>query len=171
MNIRSKAFGGVLSIFILFAFGCVRISQMPKEVPANLEIRFDNKLVGHRHSNGFVSGLGFVRRAAVSGNRMAVVRSECEERGEDILILTDDEINEIYQYFVKSEFDLIENSRLPTGAEDVDFREIHFRGDGLVKSVKYSRRFPPTKEHQERFNNIWTDINDFAFARLPFCHE
>ena len=169
MNIRSKSVCGVLTIFILFSFGCKRISQMPKEVPANLEMRFDNKLLGTRHRDGFVSGLGFVRSAVISGNQMSVMRSGCEKEGEKKLTLTNDEINEIYQYFVKSEFDLIENRRLPADAEDGDFREIHFRSDDTVKSVKYSERFPLTEKHRERFNNIWTDIDNFAFARLPSC--
>ena len=171
MNIRSKVIGSVLSIFILFSFSCHRVSQMPKEVPANLEMRFDNKLIGHHHSNGNVSSLGFVHNVVISGNQMSVVRSGCEDEGEEKLTLTNNEINKIYQYFVESEFDLIENRRLPADAEDTDFREIHFRSDNIIKSVKYSEQFPPSEKHRKRFNNIWTDIDNFAFARLLSCRE
>jgi hypothetical protein len=158
MNTRLKVFYIFLSAIVLFTFGCERKSQLPKDVPNNLEIRFECTLP--------IRDTGrFYNWVSISGNQMVFAWAKCD--GEVKIPLSDEEIKYVYESFVKNGFDLIENEESPRPSAEPGFNEITLRFGNFNKSVKSRGPFPLSEKNEERFGQIRTRIAELLEQKTP----
>ncbi len=152
----------ILSVFILLSCACQ--SQLPKDIPNNLEMRYEDQRGEKLYENGPPAGL--FRRATISGNQLTVEMMRCPKVVK--VTLTDQEIKGFYNHFVKSEFDLIEDQLSAKNGEE-EFKEIHLQAGNITKKVRQGKQFPLSEKSTSRFNGLWTNMLDLAFEKTPSC--
>lgn len=145
-----------VTLIVVFSFACARQSQLPKEVPENLEIKFETNLL--RES--------LVRRAVISGNQLTYERARCE--GVLNKTVSTDEIKRIYETFVKGEFDLIQSL---DNKEANEFKQISLKAGTISKVIKYGNNSRFSKTDDESLGNIRTEIADLLEDHVEHCRN
>jgi hypothetical protein len=143
-----------LTVSILFN-GCQ--SRLPKEVPSNLEIRYEDK-TGEPTNWRIVT---------VSDKQMTVEMSCAEVRK---VTLTDKELAIRYRRFVENEFDLIEDQSLSVN-NDAKFREISLQAGSVMKKVRSGDQFPLSGKNDSRFRALWTAMREELVGDVGFCGD
>jgi hypothetical protein len=160
---KRLALYSILLLFILFSLACQ--SQLPKELPNDLEIRFESTVL---YPDG--EPRDSFRSIAIASDQMIVERSKCQ-RVEKVT-LEDGDIKGLYRSFVQSEFDLIKNGSPPSGGNEEGFREIYLKTGNISKNVKHGKQFPLSEKDRIRFNAIWTTMLDLAVGKVSLrCTE
>lgn len=163
MNKKSIISFCVLSILVFLSSSCVEKegysrSNLPKQVPANLEIIFLNS--ANEPSRLF-------HRIKLSRNNVTVEQINSQDLPvEKKFYLDDAQLNAIYEEFIKSDFDFIENQQPKEISNDAAYREIYIRADNISKTVKLGKNSPLSENDSDRFNNIWTDISDIVIDNV-----
>lgn len=148
----------VLIVAGLLVFACVHHSKLPKEIPTNLEIRYEQNYPGESKS--------LVKWAVISGNRLTYERVKCN--GTVNKNIPDSEVKRIYKTFVDEGFDLIENKETTDLKE---FQQISLRTGNISKTVKYGVNSPFSKKDDESLGRIRTDIAGMIENQVERCQN
>ena len=133
----------ILLLFVLSSLACR--SQLSKELPKDFETRLETTVLRPDGSPKW-----FFRSINISGNQMKVELSRCETVKN--VTLDDRTMEDVYQLFVKSEFDLIKDEPATGGGVGEGFQAIYLKAGNISKSVKYGKQFPLSEKASKRFN-------------------
>lgn len=138
----------VITLIVIFSFACARQSQLPKEIPGNLEIRYDQTYARESKS--------LAKWAVISGNHLKYERVRCD--GIMNKEIPDSEIIKIYKTFVEEKFDLIEKKETADDKELKEFQQISLKAGTISKVIKYGNNSKFSKKDEESLGSIRTDI-------------
>ena len=148
----------ILTAASLLFVACARQSQLPKEIPTNFEIKYEQNYPGASKS--------LVKWAIISTNQLKYERVRCS--GTLTKNIPDSKVKEIYKTLVKEEFDLIENKETEDHKE---FQQISLRAGNISKSIKYGDKSPFSKKDSESLGAIRTDISELIEDEVEDCQN
>ncbi len=161
MKTRIKVTYFFLSMSLLFSLSCVRNSQLPKEIPSNSEIRYEQTYA--RES------ISLAKWAVISGNQLKYERVRCD--GIMNKKIPDSEIIKIYKTFVEEKFDLIEKKETVDDKELKEFQQISLKAGSISKVIRYGNTSPFSKKDDESLGRIRTDIAELLEHYVERCQN